>query len=117
MQVSYPLTVGPDGRIALAENDAHIEQMIEQVLFTDMGERVNRPDFGCGLSNLVFEPFNSELAAVTQALVRGSLLKWLGDLIQIEALTIKVEDATLTITIGYAVLQDRSRGTAVFVRG
>ena len=116
MQIAYPLDVGPDGRVAPAESDVHIEQMIEQVLFTDLGERVNRPDFGCGLSNLVFEPFNSELAAVTQALVRGSLLKWLGDLIQIEALTVVVEDATLTITIGYAILQDRSRRTAVFTR-
>ncbi len=116
MQIAYPLDIGPDGHLALAAEDDHIRQMIEQVLFTRIGERVNRPDFGCGLPDLVFEPFNSELAAVTQALVRGNLLKWLGDLIQIESLAIDLQDATLRIKIAYTVLSDRSRRTAVFER-
>lgn len=114
MQVAYPLAIGADRRLARAEEAAHVEQMIEQVLFTDPGERVNRPDFGCGLAALVFEPLNSELVAVTQALVRGSLLKWLGDLIQIEALTVEARDSALVIRISYGLLSDRTRRTVVF---
>ena len=116
MQVAYPLAIGPDGRLALAAEAAHVEQMIEQLLFTDPGERVNRPDFGCGLTRLLFEPLNTELVAVTQALVRANLLKWLGDLIQIDALTVEPRDSAMVIAIGYRLLGDPTRRTASFER-
>ena len=116
MQVAYPLAIGPDGRLALASETAHVEQMIEQLLFTDPGERVNRPDFGCGLTRLVFEPLNTELVAVTQALVRASLLKWLGDLIQVDTVLVEPRESAMLITIGYSLLGDRTRRTAMFER-
>ena len=65
-------------------SDDHIRDLIEQVLFTAPGERVNRPNFGSGLLQLVFAPNSDELAAATQFLVQGALQQWLGDLIQVE---------------------------------
>jgi phage baseplate assembly protein W len=116
MQVRYPFAVERTGAVAEAGETEHIEQMIEQVLFTSPGERVNLPDFGCGLQNLLFEPSNTELSAVTNALVRGALLKWLGDLIHVEALTITSDGGAFTVSLSYALLQTHTRRTVDFVR-
>src|SRR5437588_2972286 len=84
MDVDFPFNFDGRGRTAETAGDAHIRDLIEQVLFTAPGERVNRPTFGCGLAQLVFTPNSDELAAATQYLVHGALQQWLGDLIQVE---------------------------------
>jgi phage baseplate assembly protein W len=116
MQIRYPFDVDLTGAVTQATDADHIEQMIEQVLFTRPGERVNRPDFGCGLTQLIFEPANSELAAVTNALVRSALLKWMGDLIHVDALTITAVDDTFTVNLSYAILGTQTRNTATFTQ-
>jgi phage baseplate assembly protein W len=115
MQIAYPLSVA-QSEVVTAGHDEHIRQMIEQVLFTNPGERVNRPDFGCGLYAAVFEPMSSEMIAVTQALVHANLLKWLGDLIHIEQLTVEAKDTQLVVSIAYAVLRNGERRTETFIR-
>jgi phage baseplate assembly protein W len=79
VQLDFPYHL--DGRRRTATTDAtdHARDLIEQVLFTAPGERVNRPDFGCGLHRLVFEPNGPELAAATQMLVHGALQQTLAD--------------------------------------
>jgi phage baseplate assembly protein W len=116
MQIAYPFALTESGAIATADEDAHLRQMIEQVLFTNPGERVNRPDFGCGLEAMVFEPISSEMIAVTQALVRANLLKWLGDRIQIINLVVEAVESSLVITLDYAVLGTLERRVGTFVR-
>ena len=116
MQIEYPLTIRREGQIAGADEDAHILQMIKQVLFTNPGERVNRLDFGCGLYGMLFEPMSDEMISVTQALVRGNLVKWLGDLIQIEQLTVEAQDSTLAVGITYVVLRSGQRHSVTFDR-
>ena len=56
INIAFPLAFDGTGRTALADRDAHIRQMIEQLLFTEPGERVMRPTFGCALLQLVFAP-------------------------------------------------------------
>lgn len=114
MQNAFPLRVANDGLVLTSEH-RHVRDMIEQVLFTRPGERVNRPDFGCGIDLLVFEPENTELAAATQALVRASLQKWLGDLIVVERVTIQIEDARFTILVQFVDARTRDRRTEIFV--
>lgn len=97
--------------------DAWIRGLIEQVLFTAPGERVMRPDFGCGLRELVFAPNSPELAATTQFLVHGALQQWLGDLITVESVTVDAVDARLAVTVQYMVRRDESRQSATFQRG
>jgi len=116
MQIAYPFEIERTGEVATAETDAHIEQMIEQILFTNPGERVNRPDFGCGIYGMVFEPMSGEMIAVTQALVRGNLLKWLGDRIHLEQLEVEAQDSKLVVSITYVILRTGQRRTASFVR-
>jgi len=87
------------------------------VLFTVPGERVNRPDFGCGLLQLVFAPNSDALAAAVQMTVQGSLQQWLGELIEVEAVTVENLDARLGVTVQYVMRRDRQRHLATFSRG
>ena len=84
--------------------------------FTSPGERVNRPDFGCGLMQLVFAPNSSELATATQYLVQGSLQRWLGELIQIQAVDVASDDSAVQVTVQYIIKRAQERQTAQFSR-
>ncbi|CAN5908937.1 GPW/gp25 family protein [soil metagenome] len=116
MHIDYPFHFDGRGRTAETGQDDHIRDLIEQLLFTSPGERVNRPDFGSGLLQLVFAPAGTELAAATQFLVQGGLQQWLGDLIQVEAVEVTAEDATLQVSVQYLVRRTQERQVAQFSR-
>lgn len=116
MNIDFPSHFDGRGRTAETGYDDHIRDLIEQVLFTAPGERVNRPDFGSGLQQLVFAPNSDELAAATQFLVQGALQQWLGDLIQVEAVEVESEDSTLRVKVQYVVRRNQQRQTASFTR-
>ncbi len=116
MNIAFPFQIDGRGRTAAATDDEHIRELIEQVLFTSPGERVNRPTFGTGLAQLVFAPSGPELAAASQYLVQGALQQWLGDLIQLESLNIQSEESTLTVTVQYLVRRTQRRQVASFSR-
>jgi phage baseplate assembly protein W len=104
MEIDFPLQIGPSGRTADTSYPDHVRDMIEQLLFTRPGERVNRPDFGCGLLDLVFEPNSPELAAALQVSAEGALQLWLGDVIEVNALTVTADEAALRIDLRYVLL-------------
>jgi phage baseplate assembly protein W len=101
--IAFPFRVGGNGRMATAGYPGHVRDMIEQLLFTTPGERVEQPDLGCGLADLVFAPSSPELASAVQAAAMGALQRWLGDVITVTALTVTADDATLDITISYQI--------------
>ena len=115
-QVDYPLHFDGRGRTAQADDAKHINDLIEQVLFTSPGERVNRPTFGSGLMQLVFAPNSGELAATTQFLVQGALQQWLGDIIQVDSVELTSDDSTLHVTVRYVVRLSRKSAVAEFTR-
>lgn len=117
MQIDYPFHIDGRGRTAQTNDDEHIRDLIEQLLFTSPGERVNRPTFGTGLLQLVFAPNSDELAAATQYLVQGALQQWLGELIQVEAVRVVNRDSTLEVTVQYVVRRNQQRQVAQFERG
>jgi len=100
--LDFPLHVDGRGRSAETSEDDHIRDMIFQVLFTNPGERVNRPDFGCGIKQLVFMPNSDALAAATQFLVQGSLQRWLDSVIQVESVEVEAVEAELRVTVVYS---------------
>lgn len=117
MNIAFPYRVDGRGRTAEAEHDdAHLRDMIEQVLFTVPGERVNRPDFGCGLLQLVFAPNSVELAATLQVLVQGALQQWLGDLLRIDEVQVDSVDATLSVQVHYTALRTQASRVASFTQ-
>lgn len=103
---SFPFRIDENGRVASLTGDDNIRGKIIQVLFTSPGERVNMPEFGCGLRDLVFDPNNPILAATTEFTVRKSLERWLGNEILVETVDVTSEEENLLITIVY-VRKDR----------
>jgi phage baseplate assembly protein W len=116
MNVDFPYHVDARGRTAEADRDGHVRDMIEQVLFTAPGERVNRPDFGTGLMQLVFAPNSDEVAATLQLLVRGALQQWLGEAIRVDDVRAESQDSSLTVTVRYTVVLTQETATAQFTR-
>ncbi len=116
MQIDYPFHFDSRGHSAATGADEHIRDLIEQVLFTSPGERVNRPTFGSGLLQLVFAPNSDVLATATQIAVQGALQQWLGDLIQVEAVQVTSIDSTLEVQVQYTVRRNQQRQVAQFRR-
>ena len=112
----YPFRVDGTGRTASASEDAHVRELIEQLLFTEPGERVNRPDFGGGLRRLVFAGNSPEVASATEYLVQGALQRVLGDRVQVEGVHVVNAEERLEITIEYRVLRTQERRVEQFVQ-
>src|SRR5512141_96414 len=116
MNIAYPFQFNPFGATATADDDRHIRDMLEQLIFTSPGERVNRPDFGTGLLQLVFAPNSPELAATVQFTVQAAIQHWLGDLIEIRKLEVLALDSTLAIDLVYLVRGTGQPQSARFTR-
>jgi len=99
--LDVPFRVAGAGRTAATGEDDHIRDMIFSVLFTSPGERVNRPDFGCGLKALVFAPASQAVAAATKVLVKGSLQKWLEAEIEVEDVDVEAVENEIVVTVVY----------------
>jgi uncharacterized protein len=117
MQLDYPFHFDGRGRTAETDSDEHIRDLIEQVLFTAPGERVNRATFGSGVMQLVFAPNSDALASATQQLVEGALQEWLGDLIEVQGVEVENDDAVLRVTVRYVIRRSQSAQVAEFSTG
>lgn len=111
-----PYHLDARGRSAETSTDDHIRDLIFQVLFTSPGERVNRPEFGCGLKQLVFMPNSDALAIATQQLVQGALHRWLENVIAIERVEVRAVESTLEVTVVYLRRDTGQRREEVFSR-
>jgi phage baseplate assembly protein W len=116
VQIDYPFGIGGDGRTAVASDDDHVRDLVEQVLFTMPGERVNRPTFGSEVSKLVFAPNSQAAVPAIQLAVQGALLQWLGDLIVVEAVDVVGVDSSLTVTVRYVVRSTQERRVTELTR-
>ena len=116
MNVDYSYHFDKRGRTASADDNDHIREMIEQLLFTSPGERVNRPDFGSGLLQMVFAPNSTELAAALQFTTQAALQRYLGDLIDLKSLEVSAQDSTLTVVVQYVVRRTQESRTQTFTR-
>ena len=116
MNIDFPFHFDNRGGTAETDNDEHIRDMIEQFLFTNSGERVNRPDFGSGLLQLVFAPNSPELAATVQFTIQAGLQRWLSDVILVQKVEVTSEDSTLRAVIQYVVNRTNQTQTITFTQ-
>jgi uncharacterized protein len=116
MNIDFPFHFARSGRTATTDDGDHIRDTLEQLLFTNPGDRVNRPDFGSGVRQLVFAENSPELAATLQFTVEAAIQRWLGDLIDLQALVVSSEDATLRIDVRYVIRRTNLEQTAQFNR-
>lgn len=116
MNIDFPFHFDSRGRTAGTDEADHIRDMIEQLIFTNPGERVNRPDFGSGLLQLIFAPNSPELAATVQFTVQAALQRWLGDVIELRNIEARAVDSSLSLEISYAIRRTNEEQTATFTR-
>lgn len=114
MNLDYPFHFDRLGRAAATTDPDHIRDMIEQLLFTKPGERVNRPDFGSGLMHAVFAPNSKELATALQFATQAALQRWLGDVIEVQALEFTADEATLRVLLRYSVRRTGEQRSEAF---
>lgn len=116
VDIDFPFQLDARGRTATVGRDAHIRDMIEQLVFTNHGERVNRPEFGSGLQQLIFAPNSPELATALQFAMQSALQRFLGDVIDVVNLEVESRDSTLRILVQYVVRGTGETQATVFTR-
>jgi phage baseplate assembly protein W len=118
MYLNFPYQFDGRGRTAEAASlSDYVQQLVETVLFTSPGDRVNLPDFGSGLLQLPFAPNSLEMAAATQFAVQGALQKWLSGYVRTMSVEAAVADAVLTVTVTYSPLNTDVTQVQTFVYG
>ncbi|QHQ36669.1 GPW/gp25 family protein [Algicella marina] len=117
MQLDFPYHFDARDRTAETTEEEHIRDLMEQILFTSPGERVNRPDFGAGIYQLVFGAASPEAAATAEFMIRGALQQYLGQHITVQDIAAEAVDATITVTIAYTILRSGALSTATFSLG
>jgi phage baseplate assembly protein W len=101
--VRYPFGVDTEaGRLAQEPDYAkHVEQMIKQVLLTSPGERIDRPDFGCGLRAMVFAPNSEVTSSLLQVMVFQALDRWLAGVITADKVEVSARAEVLDVRVSY----------------
>lgn len=117
MNIDHPWHFDPLGRTATTDDAGHVRDMIEQFLFTNPGERVNRPDFGSGIQQLIFGPNSPEMAAALQFTVQSGLQRWLSDVVEIQALNVESSDSTVSVDISYRLAGSSDTQSQTFSGG
>lgn len=114
--VAFPYRPDERGRTATVAEARHVRDLVEQLLFTAPGERVNRPDFGGGLLQLIFGPADETLAAATELTVKSALQRWLSDRIEVRELSVSVRETVVTVTVSYLLGRTGQPVTETFER-
>jgi phage baseplate assembly protein W len=117
MNIDHPFHFDASGAVAETDDADHLRDLLEQLLLTSPGERLNRPDFGCGLLRQIFEPTSPELAAAVQYTVKASIQRWLGDLIEPHEVVATAEDSVLTVVVRFALRRTGERREETFRAG
>jgi len=115
-ELQFPYAFDGRGRTAASDAARHVRDLVEQLLFTAPGERVNRPTLGTGLMQLVHEPSSQELASATQMLVQGALQQWLGALIELGDVTVRSDESLFEVQVAYRLRTTGEARTDVFTR-
>jgi phage baseplate assembly protein W len=104
IEIAFPYGLDDRGRTATATYGDHVEQMLELLLLTRPGERVNLPTFGCGLLDQAFAPNSPEIAAALNVTIAAAINLWLQDVVSVTSLNATAQDGQLIVNIAYTVL-------------
>lgn len=104
--IKFPLMIDKTaGRLAEERDyDDHIRQLIRQVLLTNLGERINRPNFGSNTRRMVFGLNNPAAASYGRTLVYQALTQWLATMIKVDDVRVSAVEETLTVAVDYTVI-------------
>jgi uncharacterized protein len=114
---NFPVGLDGGGQIALtSDGEQSVRQSIWTILATSPGERVMRPDFGCGIHDLVFGVNNAATATAVTRAVREALATWEPriDVLDVYASPDPTRPSVLVIEINYQVRSTNSRFNLVY---
>jgi hypothetical protein len=117
MYLAFPFSFDTTGRTAQASVADHVNDMIELILFTSPGERVNMPTFGSGTAQLLFAPNSDVVAAAQQQAIQAGLQQWLSDLIRVNSVTVVAQESTLQVTVVYTIVANQQQQSQQFLYG
>lgn len=103
---SFPYRISATGTTTQTDRDGQIRDMVEQVLFTRKGERINRPEFGAGMHEMLFSENAPEIAAAAQHMVQAALQQWLAEVIEIRAVRAEAIENLLRVHVVYSLIGD-----------
>jgi phage baseplate assembly protein W len=112
--LNFPLQVGPHGHTLQTDTTHYAEQLIEQLLFTNPGERLNQPQLGCGLIELLFDAGTEELRAATQFQILASLQQWLSAVVKVVAVAVNATGSRFDVTVTYRMPDSTQLRTVSF---
>ena len=102
--LSFPFQIGVDGRTAnVSSMEEHVRDELMQLILTNLGERVNIPEFGGGVRRLIFENITDTTAAMTKAQLTRAISRWLGHRITLEELVVNTDNEKIEIEIKYRI--------------
>lgn len=114
---AWPPHLNPvTGRVATSAFEEDIRQAIRIIIETAPGERLMRPDFGCGIHELVFEPVDSAMLQRVRAVVQDALIRYEArvDVLGVEANRDESVDGLLLIELEYRVRRTNQVGNLVY---
>lgn len=113
---SFPVAIDMGGQIRMSEYEEDIKEAIRIILGTAKGERVMRPDFGCGIHDLVFAPINNTTVMLVEKDVQDTLTQWESriELLKVEATAERAGEGKLLISIDYRVRSTNHRFNLVY---
>jgi phage baseplate assembly protein W len=112
----FPVALDEHGGIADAGEEDKVRQSIETILRTAQGERVMRPDFGCGVHELVFDVISGDMVGRVVSAVTSALATWEPriDVLGIDAQQDPGDPTRLLVEIDYRIRTTNSRFNLVF---
>lgn len=114
--INFPMRVDASGSIALSSAAGDVDSAMRMIMSTAPSERVMRPDFGCKIWNLLFEPINANTMGLMAVAVYEALGQW-EPRVDVEDVTVLPDDADhgrVTIEIAYRIKATNDRRNLVY---
>jgi uncharacterized protein len=108
--ISFPVRLGPDGRVAVSAGPENIREAIRVILLTEPGERLNLDDFGGGAGRFLFEPNTVSTRRRIQERIEDALRRW-EPRIGLEAVSVEPDPddpRAALATVRYQLVADRA---------
>ena len=112
----FPVQIDSKGKIASSSYEEDIKEAILIILKTSKGERVMRPDFGCGIYDYIFSPINTATLSLIEKSVREAITEWEPrvEIENVEISTEQIDEGKLIISIDYTVRKTNNRFNLVY---
>ncbi len=113
---SFPLRLDASGSFVLVSGEDDVDEAIRLILGTAYGERPMRPDYGCGIHDLIFDSIDANLSGRVAADVTASLTRWEPriEIMRVDAVPDPVDTHVLLIDVSYRIRSTNDRRNLVF---